>query len=434
MRFLLYWKEVFVTEFHNRVWQVLFGRSPYDLGVGKDRTLPTEPLQVLFDGRVERWETFEVCRDVIVDFDRCKPTSKKRSPLFFEEGFIRIGDRVSPPSFDKRLRFEFDRWRRTCEPAPAAVEFAPGKTVLVSGKTGGNIALNMRLSTLRLHAFKRAGISEDEELLISPARCRDGAELELHGKSRDLTGGLFSTEEISSGVFLFPRVIFVSSRATKLSYGSARFQLWQAGDLSASLRRRALATFGIESRERVGDVGRITLVSRQDCRQSPSGRVFHLKRKISNEDEIVAALRERFPDAEVTKVALEHLPMREQLSRIHRTDILIGMHGAAFGLCSMLPPNAGVLELLPASFMHRHWASTFYWVVVNNQCHYRRWINLNPWREFSSGANTRRWLMRQAKLRRPQDWKHSQDFTEVPSSAVVRKVEALRRRIRKTAH
>ena len=433
LRFLLYWKAALATGFDNRVWRALSGRSLYDLGGRDGRILPTKPQQVLLDGKVERWETFFMCRDVIVDFGRCRPVSAQSSlRSFFEEGFIRIGDRVSPVFEGEFPRLEFDQWQRTHEPAPAATEFAPGKTVLFLHYYRHNIAEEIRHLAHCQHVFDRAGVLDGDELLLSLAHIRMCGEIQL------IADNLFNAKKISGGVFLFRRMAFLLPN-TAIVVSSGVFKKgvlpWMTGDTSAALRHRLLTAFDIEPRKRVRDVGRITLISRQDWQEPLSGctsrptRKSHLTRKISNEDEIVAALRECFPDVEVQKVALERLPIKEQLGLVHRTDVLIGMHGAGFGFCQMLPPNAGVLGLLPAYFMYRHWPKNFYTVLVNNQCHYQRWINLNPRREFSSDVHTRRWPRMQKHVFTPR-----RDFTEVPPSVVVRKVAILRRQIRKMAN
>ncbi len=428
LRFLFYWKEVLETSFNNRMRQMFFGQWLHGFVGRNNRSSRPGSPQVLLHGDIERREMFLMCRNVIVDFDRCRLVGPKEEASFFEEGFIRIGDRVSPPS-QTIFQLELDRWRRTCEPMPAATEFAPGKTALMFNYPR-NISLVMRNLALFLHAFKSAGVPEGDDLLIHVRQESLFKEsLKLHAKAWELAGKVFSAEQKSSGVFLFRRMIFLAPEAARTrSRGSAR--LWQTGDFSASLRRRTLTGFNVEPRGRVRDVGRITLISRQDSGQ------FCLDRKISNEDEIVLALRTRFPDTEITKVALERLSIREQVSLIHRTDVLIGMHGAGLGLCPILPPNAGVLELLPACFMFRHWASTFYWLIVHNQCHYQRWINLNPRREFSSAGKTQKWLRMKARSPRSrlEEFVPRRDFTEVPPSVVVCKVEVLRRQICKSAH
>ena len=431
LRFLFYWKAAFETGFDNRMRQRFSNRPPYGSTRGNKEPSQARPLQVLLDGEIERWDEFLVCRNVVVDFDKCRLPNQEKAACNFEEGFIRIGDRVSPSS-KNTLTCDFSQWRRTREPPPVAAEFAPGKTALFLDTYPYilNIALMVRFFLRALYAFERAGIPEDDGLLIFPARRENDLRRTLSGEFWAFANGLFSTEKIGGGVFLFRRMVFIEP--------TKGFRGWQRVDLNASLRRRALASFGIEPREIVRDVDRITLISRQDYRK-PIGGVVSLHRKISNEDEIVAALRERFPDMEITKTALESLPMKEQLSLIHRTDILVGMHGAAFGFCPMLPPNAGVLELLPACFIYQHWVNAFYRLVVNNQCHYQRWINLNPRREFSSDAYARNWLEKKAELRSRGEFMSRpsmprRDFTEVPPSVVVRRVEILRRQIRKAAH
>ncbi len=46
-------------------------------------------------------------------------------------------------------------------------------------------------------------------------------------------------------------------------------------------------------------------------------------------------------------VQLDLLPVRDQLQAISQTDILIGMHGAAFAFGLFLPSGAGEIEMYP---------------------------------------------------------------------------------------
>jgi hypothetical protein len=65
---------------------------------------------------------------------------------------------------------------------------------------------------------------------------------------------------------------------------------------------------------------------------------------IAGEAVVLQALR-GLADVEARAVALERLPLREQLTVINATDVLVGAHGAALTHGLFLPPWAGLVEL-----------------------------------------------------------------------------------------
>ncbi len=444
-RFLVSWLVIFVTGFDNRVVRPVSRAALNKRKERKNTPVSVAESPMSSDGAVKRREEYLVqCEDTLINFDLCRPTGK--DGLFFEEGFMRIGDRISParengwPDLDY---WDPDKWPRTKTPAPAAAEFAPGKRVLFGDPMLSlpNPALLLRELAYHLQLFPILDVRVSDALLLIPG-ARVNKEVNI------LVARLFDVEYAGDmrGTFLF-KAVFVRRRgpmSSKWRWHSAmpkfftwtgrgpnafpiELAKWLSGDAAELTRWHLLTAFGIESRRRCNGVGRITLVSRRHHKPRPP-RTAVTVRKISNEDEIVAALRRNFPDAEVKKYILEDLPMKEQLRLIHGTDILIGMHGGALGFSMILPENAGMLELFPAHFLLPHYFHTFYPVVVNNGGHYRRWINLNPRREFlTEGARKPSSKGKGLKLI------HRRDFTEVPSQTVVRKVKALQRRIHATA-
>nr|CAG4640694.1 EOG090X02IK [Eulimnadia texana] len=80
---------------------------------------------------------------------------------------------------------------------------------------------------------------------------------------------------------------------------------------------------------------RVTLLSRKTA-----------FRRVLNEDELMQALRASNTNYSVNKVVFTHnTDFRQQLSVIHETDILIGMHGAGLTHLMFLPDWAAVFEL-----------------------------------------------------------------------------------------
>lgn len=379
---------------------------------GRKRPVSTDKPRVLFAGLVRKQGSLSLCDNVIMNFDLCEPHASGRKFLF-KEGFMRIGDRISPSRTGRLPRFSFSSWSRTQAPVPAVREFAPGKAAWIfAHPTKGNVALALRKIAEAVDIFRVAGVPADGGVLLSFTALSRKSEV------ASLLAKPFSVVPAKNlqGSFLFHRLIFGSGH------------VWYQSAAIASARRHLLTAFSVDPRSHSDDVGRITLVSRQDMQNG--ARYAPVCRKISNEDEIVAALQKNFPGVEIRKVVMEKLPMKEQLELIHRTDILIGMHGAALGFSMILPPNAGLLELFPASFRCPHWFNTFYLVIAGNGGHYRRWINLNPWREFSTKA----WISRRSgKFGRGLAAGPLRDFSEVPPRAIVCRVKALQQKIRESA-
>ncbi|XP_014781318.1 uncharacterized protein LOC106877045 [Octopus bimaculoides] len=83
---------------------------------------------------------------------------------------------------------------------------------------------------------------------------------------------------------------------------------------------------------------------------NPSGLIT---RKIKNENELSVTIQNLLKGHLVRGVQLDKLPVKEQLTLISTTDILIGMHGAALSFSLFLPDHAALLELYP-----RYWPTT----------------------------------------------------------------------------
>lgn len=85
--------------------------------------------------------------------------------------------------------------------------------------------------------------------------------------------------------------------------------------------------------------------------RNPSGRV---SRKISNEEEIINASRKAFPGHNVQGYQLDAFNVTTQLEILAATDIMIGMHGAAFGFTLLLPQGQVQSELHTVRVVHEH--------------------------------------------------------------------------------
>ena len=123
----------------------------------------------------------------------------------------------------------------------------------------------------------------------------------------------------------------------------------------------------------------ILFIWRHDYIAHPGNPTGLIKRKISNEEEILKAVEEIFPSHHVAGIQLDQYDMMGQVQFISQTDILIGMHGAGMAHTLFLPTHAGVLELYPNywSKFNRHFKAMAKWRKLN----YLNWQNINPTNE-----------------------------------------------------
>lgn len=112
--------------------------------------------------------------------------------------------------------------------------------------------------------------------------------------------------------------------------------------------------------------------------RNPSGRI---KRKISNEKELISKARAYFPDHTISGVQIDSYDMQHQLDMIAKTDILIGMHGAGLTHAVFLPKHAGLIEYFPNySGILQHFMSIAKWRKLN----YQQWQNTYEKNEFEN--------------------------------------------------
>lgn len=397
MRTLSYLLVVVITGFDNHLVRRLCRRS-------------------LFGCRRVNVESIHI-KDVYVDFDKCRREGRK---TIIDEGFMLAGDRISPHCEVNEKRIPRpDRWQRAAQPPPAVKEVVSGKKTLLcpSFLSWANPAIMMRALCFLLHYLMQAGISPRNAQLIF---INDA----FHKEIGSLITCVF--DDVSFAVMAHGKYFFRQLEYLPHLFNDNR-PLFQP-DTIECLRRQLAQAFGITLRERCRDVSKITFISRRNYRKGTT-YINYVTRKVSNEDDILTALRQHFPAADVRKCSLEDLPMREQLHLIHDTDVLIGMHGAGLALTVMLPANAGVLELFPANLQLRYALRAFYHTITNNKCHYRRWINLKRRHEFMSEA----WAAHLAMYPEVQRTQPARDFTTVPPQVIVRKVKSMQKQIRREA-
>ena len=103
--------------------------------------------------------------------------------------------------------------------------------------------------------------------------------------------------------------------------------------------------------------------------RNPSGEVA---RKIANENELLAGIKERYPNHNITGAQLDNFTIKQQIQLIASTDIMIGMHGAAFAYCTILPHTSVALELFPQGFA-ANWHMEY--LAKWNGVRYMKWKN-----------------------------------------------------------
>ena len=145
--------------------------------------------------------------------------------------------------------------------------------------------------------------------------------------------------------------------------------------LVPEFRKYVLNSFGLENNHKIKcEALNIHFVWRRNYvahPRNPSGMVW---RKIKNEDELLNATRTAYPMANIRGVQLDMLSTEEQLEFISTSDLLIGMHGAAFGFSLLLPHGTGAIEVYP-QYVRANWHMEYLakWAGV----HYRSWKNKN---------------------------------------------------------
>ena len=90
---------------------------------------------------------------------------------------------------------------------------------------------------------------------------------------------------------------------------------------------------------------RVKVLFRRDYKAHPRNSNRPSSRKIENEDEVMAAVKDIFTDALIEKLSFESMSMFEQIKAIREADILIGFHGAGLSHVLFLPPHALLIEL-----------------------------------------------------------------------------------------
>lgn len=172
-----------------------------------------------------------------------------------------------------------------------------------------------------------------------------------------------------------PRALFVPPGYTNmlLSHVASEGDCHAGTQLFQSYRRFVLGGLGLlEAAPQAGGAAaplRVTLVSRRPY----SSFVDHsfVGRQLDNEEALLAAAA-ALEGLNVTRVDFATLDAAAQVATIARTDILVGMHGAALTHALYLPHHAAVLELWPKP--QDMWRC-FEHIAAMSGLSYERWVN-----------------------------------------------------------
>lgn len=142
-----------------------------------------------------------------------------------------------------------------------------------------------------------------------------------------------------------------------------------------------LSRYGIDTKDKRQNCNRlnITFIWRRDYVAHPRNPSGSVSRKIKNEDELLSSARKTFQRDNIIGVQIDLLSMKDQLSIISTTDILVGMHGAGLSHTLFLPNHAGLIELYPTYWSNSniHFKSMAKW----RNLHYLSWINVDSTKE-----------------------------------------------------
>ncbi len=197
-----------------------------------------------------------------------------------------------------------------------------------------------------------------------------------------------------------------------------------SGDLAEDFRLHVLKGVGLKPAPPCAGLRRVRLISRQPYAERTSH--MPISRVIENEEELLQGLQTRFPHMQISRVRLEHHSVEEQLAIVNESDALIGMHGAGLAYSTLLPANAAVLEMFPCHFRQQHHFFVFYIASAVRGLHYRRWLQLLPWRTRASEDCA----AALAAAGREEGWgEPSKDLTVVSVRAIASRLRALEREV-----
>ena len=142
------------------------------------------------------------------------------------------------------------------------------------------------------------------------------------------------------------RTVFTQLTWGMLGYSSPLTQLTFTMPLLSEFRRFFLRAHHVMPIQTLDcNWLKIVFVWRRDLILHPRNPSGVVTGKIKNEKELLAYFQARYPGHDVRGIQLEALNVTDQIHLTSRTDILIGMSGAALSHVLFLPQHAGMLQL-----------------------------------------------------------------------------------------
>lgn len=123
----------------------------------------------------------------------------------------------------------------------------------------------------------------------------------------------------------------------------------------------------------------VLIILRRDYVAHPNNPSGLIKRKFYNEEELLQALKQQFPNLRIKTAQMETLNMSKQLELASHTDILIAMHGAGLAHTIFLPKHASLIEFFP---LYHGVNNNFRRIAEKRKIYYKMWKNENQNDEF----------------------------------------------------
>ncbi|XP_063728405.1 uncharacterized protein LOC134855968 [Symsagittifera roscoffensis] len=156
--------------------------------------------------------------------------------------------------------------------------------------------------------------------------------------------------KISNGVDPSKSLVFAENLIFRPNrQGSVFKNQMQTGSSSFSqFRNEGYQKVGVRLEARNCSRLRVTIVWRRNYVNHPGNPQGEIKRKITNEQEVMQAIRS-FKNVEITEASLELMSVKEQIHLMSRTDVFFGVHGAGHTMAVYMPPGGMVVEITTPS-------------------------------------------------------------------------------------
>jgi hypothetical protein len=311
---------------------------------------------------------------------------------------------LGPAAFpNDHLKDMFGGWEGFEEGGVAAATDAPGEVVLVVARERGEHANLFHATTDWLNAFIALAVAGVVDPATGDRSNMGTVQVLLLDEQVGPFEGLFYKQVLSpshpvltggglraaggggggSVPLRLRRAIFVPPGYTNmlLSHVASEGDCHARTALLRGFRAFVLGGAGLlraaDARPPAGAPLRVTLVSRRPYTAAGVEHPF-MGRQLDNEAELAEALRAALggTPAEVAVLDLAPLSAEAQVELMAtRTDVLVGMHGAALTYAALLPPWAAVVELWPKD---RDIWRCFEHLAAMAGLAYERWENANP--------------------------------------------------------